>query len=288
MNKYFFSLQVYCLLFPFLLLSLPIKGQINLASPNSASINLNTREYCLVGRESCDNAISLHSVPPYPDLALIAAQLSPEIPAPLDTFTVTILLQNRGNSAARSFVVGAKFEPSEEISSKVVAETLEPGKSITVELNGRVNGTISTTVAIVLDLNNDIDEGPFGERNNSIPFTYKVDYPILEMGVIEVSFSDEDFVIGTTNIGTLDKTGWIPTENVSIATLRNVSFDQVTYDALKSEEVQYIDRIKRDELTVGTVIAVMTSNDKKYVLHILSTEVDRLQIEYHIYLVPSQ
>jgi subtilase family serine protease len=61
-----------------------------------------------------------------------------------------------------------------DVYSAATINGLAAGAQTTVNLNGTVTGSGNFTIAIVIDLNNQVDEGPAGETNNKPQFSYSV------------------------------------------------------------------------------------------------------------------
>lgn len=223
------------------------------------------------------------ALPDYPDLVVTAIWMNPNQPEPSEPFTVTVVIHNQGNSIARAFTVGAKFEPCDVVAATTVEEGLAPGRHITVELNSLVEQTTMSTVAIVVDLENLIDEGPIGERNNAAPFTYRIDYP-SEVGYVESH--DLQLEISNRIFATLTDTELAPSEDVLLRSFEGVSFEQVHYDLLSESNEGLM--INRDELVPDAMISFSTSDGMRGILKILSFQNEMLQIEYRIYPVQAQ
>lgn len=104
-------------------------------------------------------------------------------------FNVTATVTNQGGAAAGPFAVAASFEPG-GVYSAVNLQGLGAGQSINITLTGTL-GTGATgqyTVAIVADLNDQVNEGPAGEANNTAyELVYTADRPTLSSGTITIA-----------------------------------------------------------------------------------------------------
>jgi subtilase family serine protease len=95
------------------------------------------------------------------------------VPHQGQAFVVTVTIQNQGSVAAGQFAVAASFLPGNVFSSAIVSG-LQPGATTTVQLKATVNGGKGNfTVAIVVDLNNQVNEGPYSGNKKST-FSYMV------------------------------------------------------------------------------------------------------------------
>lgn len=110
---------------------------------------------------------------PFPDIVMINAVMNPPSPTSGQPFTLSVTVQNQGTVDAGSFAVATSFMPGNVYSAQNVGG-LQAGAQTTVNLPGTVNGTGTFTIEIVLDLNNQVSEGPNGEANNKPQFTYTV------------------------------------------------------------------------------------------------------------------
>jgi hypothetical protein len=112
--------------------------------------------------------------PQLADLALVSATLNPSVLKSGQPFTLAVTVKNQGNLDAGAFAVGTSFLPGNVYSAVNVAG-LAAGAQTTVNLTGTVTGSGDFTIAIVLDLNNQVDEGSTGEANNKPQLSYHVD-----------------------------------------------------------------------------------------------------------------
>ncbi len=110
---------------------------------------------------------------PYPDLRVINAVISPSIVHQGQPFAVTATIKNLGIVDAGSFAVAATFIPGNAYTAAIVPG-LAAGATTTVNLKATVMGGVGTfTVAIVVDLNNQVFEGPYA-IHKKFPVTYVV------------------------------------------------------------------------------------------------------------------
>jgi ABC-type branched-subunit amino acid transport system substrate-binding protein len=122
-------------------------------------------------------AIPLASATPiaaqYADLVLVNTLLNPAIPTSGQPFTLVVTIQNQGTRDAGAFAVATSFLPG-NIYSAVNVSGLAAGAQISLNINQTVTGSGDFGIAIVLDLNNQVDEGTAGEANNKPLFNYHV------------------------------------------------------------------------------------------------------------------
>lgn len=98
-------------------------------------------------------------------------------------FNVIVTVRNQGLLSAGGFAIAATLEPG-SVYSAVNLPGLAAGTQTNVTLSGVLTGpTGPRSVAIVADLNNQVDEGPQGEANNDdFVFNYIADRPTLTPG----------------------------------------------------------------------------------------------------------
>ncbi len=111
--------------------------------------------------------------PQFADLVLGTATMNPAVVKSGQPFTLVVTIINQGSRDAGAFAVGTSFLPG-DVYSAVNVNGLAAGAQTTVNLPGTVTGSGNFTIAIVLDLNNQVDEGPNGEANNKPQFSYSV------------------------------------------------------------------------------------------------------------------
>src|SRR5262249_6117209 len=95
-------------------------------------------------------------------------------------FIVSVTVRNAGSVPSGQFAIAATFPPNNLFASAIVPP-LAPGQSTIAALTGTFSNTGSYSVAIVADLNNEVNEGP-GENNNLFNFTYFINKPIIRQG----------------------------------------------------------------------------------------------------------
>jgi hypothetical protein len=100
--------------------------------------------------------------------------MNPANPTVNQTFVVTIIIRNAGNTDASASLLLGKFQPGDEV-SPVSVPAIKAGEKVTVTmpvtLKTAGNGQTGT---LTLDNNREIDEGASGETNNVYTLTYNV------------------------------------------------------------------------------------------------------------------
>src|SRR5262249_7853781 len=124
---------------------------------------------------------------PFADLVVVSATMNPTIPPPNTPFTLIVIIKNQGFSDTGSFGMGITFQPG-NVQVTAVIPNLPAGQQATINLTAAsgVAGTGNFSEAVVLDLNNQVNEGPNGKANNTFPVAYKIDKPYVATGSITV------------------------------------------------------------------------------------------------------
>lgn len=110
-----------------------------------------------------------------PDIQLVGYQLTPSTLVAGQPFTLTVTVRNGGGTATGGFAIAASFDPGQKYGAGLI-DNLNPGeqKILSIGYTGVNPGPGTYTVAIVLDLNKQVNEGDAGEANNLINITYSV------------------------------------------------------------------------------------------------------------------
>jgi ABC-type branched-subunit amino acid transport system substrate-binding protein len=127
--------------------------------------------------------------PPTPKADILIVGATPGVITRGQPFTMTVTVQNIGTVAAGQFAVAATFPPDGVYSGLTLPGGLGAGQITTVNLTGTLNGATGIyTVAIIADLNLEVDEGPAGEANNDdFVFRYRLDRPVLNQGTLTIN-----------------------------------------------------------------------------------------------------
>jgi ABC-type branched-subunit amino acid transport system substrate-binding protein len=219
---------------------------------------------------------------PLADIVLVNATLNPAIPQPGVPFTLTATIRNQGSVPAGEFAVATSFKPGEVYVAAVVPG-LAPGQETTVNLTATVNGTGIFTIAIVLDLNNQVNEGPNGEANNKPEFTYKVDRPHVAQGTQNIPPGGSfDFFGGTQDVS-FSGTQLTPINGAKLGILSGVQMGQIYWDLLTPDKINNNVGIPQAQLTVGTVIGMYTAEGKRGALRVANYVGASVVLEYFVY-----
>ncbi len=219
---------------------------------------------------------------PLPDIVLLNAVLSPPVPAPNQPFTLTVTLQNQGQGDAGEFAVATSFMPGSVYSAAIVP-SLPAGQVVNVNLSATVTATGVETIAIILDLNQQVNEGPSGEANNQPLFSYRIDVPYIAQGTIQVAPSTSVDLFGGTQDITYSGTDITPINGALVGLLAGLQLSQVHYNLLTPGVINSTAPIPQALLTPNTLIGIYTAEGKRGVIRVVSYNGPNIVLEYYIY-----
>lgn len=168
--------------------------------------------------------------------------------------SVNVTLRNQGLSAAGPFAVAASFEPGGRYVG-VNVPWLAAGEQTTVQLSATLTGaTGPQSIIIVVDLNQQVAEGPAGEANNSVyAYNYIADRAFLATGASTIGVGSVD--LDGYGIPDLDWTGadLVAQGDGGIYLMSYFSsIDSVHYDAIETS-LANLKTLHIDRLTNATI-----------------------------------
>ncbi len=219
---------------------------------------------------------------PFADLIMVSATMNPPVPQPGVPLTLSVVVKNNGNADAGEFAVATSFKPG-EVYTAVVVPGLPAGQQTQVNLTNTVNGTGIFTIAIVLDLNNQVNEGPNGEANNKPEFSYRVDRNRIAQGNVNIPPGNSvDFQGGTPDVS-YDGTKLVPLNGAKLGLLPGVQMAQIYWDFLSPDKINNAVGIAQADLVPGAVIGIYTAEGKRGALRVSGYAGTTLQLEYFVY-----
>ncbi|MBX3081201.1 MAG: ABC transporter substrate-binding protein [Anaerolineae bacterium] len=219
-----------------------------------------------------------------PDIVYINAVFTPSNLQPNVPFTLAVTIANRGSVPAGEFAIAATFKPGDVYTAAVVPGGLGAAQQATVNLSATVPGTGVEQIAVVLDLNNTVDEGPEGEANNQPVVNYRVDRPYAAQSSATLAPNTNFDLDGGGDDVIFTGTSMDPTGQSAIALLP-VQFTQVHYDFL----AQTMGSAALGTQPVGgppapgTVIGVRTNQGKFAVIQVVGYAGNSIQFNYYVY-----
>lgn len=233
------------------------------------------------------NVTATPSPAPFADLIIASASVSPNPIIPNQNFTVTVNVSNIGATPAGQFVVSGTFPPSNTVLSGVVP-ALAPGQTSAVTLSGILNGSGSYTAGLQMDANNQVNEGTVGEQNN----LYNLNY---NLGVSELNRGSGTLDLGATvdleGNGVQGDANWNADGGVlglkgifgaRLGVLGSGDYNAITYDQI-NPAVTTRDSIPRSEISVGTLIGIITADGNRGVMQVTAVSDTQISLNYKVY-----
>jgi CARDB/Receptor family ligand binding region len=252
------------------------------AAPNLVSIFGDVRTLPFIAPPTPVPATATPTPLPLPDLFMVSATMVPPIAQPGVPFTVQVVVGNQGTAVAGEFAVATSFLPGNVFASATVPAGLQPGQQVTVNLTATVAGTGIETVAIVLDLNTQVQETD--ENNNKPAFAYKVDRALVVSNatVVLAPGGVLDLFGGTIDL-TFDTSSNLVPNPPALFGLPGVQASQVHYDLLSPSVVNSPGAIAAGSLTPNLIIGVQTAEGQRAYIRIIGFSGPNLQLEYNVY-----
>lgn len=213
--------------------------------------------------------------PAIPDIVVLS--VSPATIVRGQATQVRAIVRNQGGAAAGPFAVASTFRPSDFFTA-VNLDGLAAGTEREIILPVNITGaTGNYTVAIVSDLNEQVNEGPEGEANNIFNYTYKLDQPSfginsatlgsgssLDLNPALTINNDITYTgAGLQTVGTCDGS------NNCIGLLSpTLTWDTAHFDAVASTNGINAGFISNAALQPGTAIGVLTAEGARGVIRI--------------------
>jgi hypothetical protein len=227
-------------------------------------------------------ATATPTLTPQADIQLVSASLNPPVPAPGQQFTLSAIIRNAGSADAGPFAVAITFQPG-NVYTAVNVPGLPAGQQTTVNLVATIAESTVRSEPIVLDLNQQVAEGP-GEGNNTNPFAYRIDRPFFTQGTSELAPGsgadfDGDAVPDFNHPG-----GSVTPSGSSALNVIGQPLDQIHY-GLVSSNISGVPNGSNAIANpgVGTVIAIRTSTGRFGVIRINEYAGANIRFEYRIY-----
>ncbi|MCY3779921.1 MAG: ABC transporter substrate-binding protein [Chloroflexi bacterium] len=197
---------------------------------------------------------------------------------------VNVSVQNRGLSPAGNFAIAGTFEPGGHYVG-INHPGLAAGQQTVLQLRPTLNGASGPqSVIIVVDLNQEVAEGPAGEANNqAFAYNYIADRPVLTSGNWRIAPGSFDL-----DGDALSEFSWTGNEVITQGNAAMLLMNQFSslhdahYDAIAVSQAN-IATLNADQLQNAT-IGIVTADGHRGVMRF--TDVTRngsLTVEYRIY-----
>lgn len=222
----------------------------------------------------------------FPDVIIDSVQVLPQIIVPNQNFAINILVRNIGAAPAPAFTVAGTFPPN-NITLAAIVPGLPPNSTAIATLNGILTNTGTFTTSLIVDANNQVNEGPTGELNNIFNLTYTIERPIRNQGQQTLNLGDTldlegDFVQGDVNWNSEGGLGLAAIFGARLAVLGSGDFNAVHYDQINPAVITR-DRIPSNELIPGTLIGIITANGNRGIMQVNAVSDTQLILTYRVY-----
>jgi branched-chain amino acid transport system substrate-binding protein len=243
--------------------------------------NLNTLP--IIQPPPTPTALPSPTAPPQPDIVIDSAVASPSPIVPGVPFMVNVSVRNAGGGNAGQFAIAATFPPNNIYASAIVPG-LAAGQSVIVNLNGTLNNTGFYSVAIVGDLNNEVQE--LNESNNTLNFSYTINRPLIRQASQTLNPGDTLDLEGNGVQGDLNWDAGAGALNAifgaRVAVLPNVNLSTVHTDLIDPNIVNQAS-VPAASLTPGTVVGVITADGNRGAARVDSLNNNQLTLTFVVY-----
>lgn len=223
------------------------------------------------------------TVPPLPDIVIDSAFVTPSPIIPGVPFTVSVTVRNAGGGSAGQFAIAATFPPNNVFASAIVPG-LPAGQSTIVNLVGTLSNTGFYSVAIVADLNNEVQE--LNENNNSFNFSYTVNRPTIRQASQTLNPGDTLDLEGNAVQGDVNWDASASALNAifgaQIAVLPNVNISTIHWDLLDPNVINQTS-IPAASLVPGTTIGIITADGNRGVMRVDSLSNNQLTLSFIVF-----
>ncbi len=210
-------------------------------------------------------------------------------PAPIingQAFSIAVTVANIGASTTGTFTVAGTLAPSNLFLSGLVP-ALAPGQTLVVNLSGILNSSGTFTSSIIIDANNQVNEGSVGEQNNIYNITYTVDRRVLRQASQTLNLGDTLDLEGNAAQGDIN---WNADGDLAIdglfgsrlGILSGIDINAINYDAINPSIVNR-ESIPRTELFSGTLIGITTADGNRGVMRVDSVTDTQISLTFKVY-----
>ncbi|MBX3061527.1 MAG: ABC transporter substrate-binding protein [Anaerolineae bacterium] len=220
---------------------------------------------------------------PTADIVFVSATFNPPVPQPNVPFTLAVTIMNQGSVAAPEFAVATSFKPGEVYTAAVVPG-LAAGQQTVVNLTATLAGTGVETISVVLDLNQQVNEGIAGETNNQPTVSYRIDRPYMQQSSSTLPPGQNvDFDGGGADV-TFSGASLDPSPGSALIQLQ-IPFTSVHYDQLAS----IMGSVANGTSSIGgppapgVIIGVRTTSGKIGVIQVTGYSGSSIQFNFYIY-----
>lgn len=223
------------------------------------------------------------TVAPMPDIVVDSAFVTPSPIIPGTPFTVSVTVRNAGGGNAGQFAVAATFPPNNVYASAIVPG-LAAGQSLIVNLAGTLANTGFYSVAIVGDLNNEVQE--LNENNNAFNFSYTVNHLTIRQASQTLNPGDTLDLEGNAVQGDANWDAGATALNAIFGTqlgiLSNVNISTIHWDILDPNVINQTS-IPVASLVPGAVIGIITADGNRGAMRVDSLNNNQLTLSFIVF-----
>lgn len=221
---------------------------------------------------------------PIPDIVINAASVAPAPIIVNQPFLVNVTVRNNGSTNAGQFAVAATFPPNNLYASAIIPG-LAAGQITNVTLSGTFANTGCYAVLIVVDLNNEVNEGA-GESNNLFNFNYCINKSILRQGSQTLNPGDTLDLEGNAAQGdanwNINASQLDALFSARLGIIPGVTLETVHWDLINPNIVN-LTSIPRTNLAPGTVIGVITADGNRGAMRVDDLPGNQLRVTFTLY-----
>jgi ABC-type branched-subunit amino acid transport system substrate-binding protein len=182
--------------------------------------------------------VAITAAPQTADLVINNVSYTPAVPQPGCQFTANVTVLNQGGGQAGFFGVATTFIPNNQGTfTGTNLQGVGPNATITAQLTQTVNETAYVpSLAFVVDINNEVNEGQNGENNNTYTAAFKIDKPLLQETTANINANSPfDFFGGTPDLNWNTNNSNLEMQNGGqIGLVTNTAFENIHYDQVGS------------------------------------------------------
>ena len=223
---------------------------------------------------------------PEPDLVIDSVTVIPSPIVPSQPFNVAVTLRNVGLSVTGTFVVSATMPPNNIVVTAIVPG-LAPNQSFVANMNGVLTNTGYYSTTVIVDANNQVIEGASGEINNAFVFNYVIDKTVRRSAGQTLNLGDTidlegDAVQGDANWNNDGELAIDAINGAHLGLIPGTDINLTHYDLINPSTINR-DSIPRTELTVGSLIGIITADGNRGVMRVDAITDTQLAVAFKLY-----
>ncbi len=224
---------------------------------------------------------------PYADVIIDSVAAVPTPIIPNQNFIVNVTVRNIGNVPTGQFAVAGTFPPTNTY-LVAMAPALAPGQSAVVSMSGLLSGTGSFTVPIMIDANNQVDEGVIGEQNNTYNFSYVLGQgSVLNQGSATLNLGDTldlegNLVQGDVNWNSDGGTLGLKAIFGSHLGILSGDYNTLPPDSVNSSSVNR-NSIARTEMNPGTLVGIFTADGHRGIMQVNAISDTQIALTFKVF-----